>query len=126
MSGTVAPQETAPPPLPSDRLVTPQTVIAFLGMLMAFSIVWKILYNGSETLQSQVLMLAQNLVVAIIAFYFGSSKGSADKDAKPTPPPLAPIVMAAPAPAPAPAAPAVTIGTVNNEAAPPPNQGTNP
>lgn len=97
MSGTttdpVLPTAAAPAPpspLPSDRLVTPQTVIAFLGMLMAFSIVWKILYNGSETLQSQVLMLAQNLVVAIVAFYFGSSKGSADKDAKPP----APVVVA--------------------------------
>jgi len=107
--------QTTPQPLPSDKLITPQTMIAFLGMLMAFSIVWKILYNGSETLQSQVLMLAQNLVVAIVAFYFGSSKGSADKDAKT---PAAPVVVAAPI-VPAVVAPpppqVVNVGPVTNE-----------
>lgn len=77
--------------LPSDRIVTPQTMIALLAMVMAYTIVAKILWNGSETLQSQVLMLAQNLVVAIVAYYFGSSKGSSDKDAKP---PAVPVVVA--------------------------------
>lgn len=117
MSGTAStpPAETPATELPSDKLLTPQTVIAFMGMIMAYSIVWKILYNGTETLQSQVLMLAQNLVVAIVAFYFGSSKGSADKDAK------APVVRMAPvvpgAVSPTIVSPAVVAATVADTAA---------
>jgi hypothetical protein len=88
-----------PPALPSDRLITPQTIIALVAMAIVAVIVAKVLWNGNEQLQGQVLVIASGSMGTLLAFYFGSSKGSADKDAKPVPPPVvvAPVATMLPA-----------------------------
>ena len=89
------PPTTAPVPLPSDRMLTPQTIIAFMCMLIGGGTLGAILWQGDPQLRSQALVAAVGLMSIAANYYFQSSKGSADKDAR------SPVLVSPNAPLPA-------------------------
>jgi glucose uptake protein GlcU len=70
------------PVAPHPSLLTAQFAIALIGMaIVAFTVVAVLLYGDPQT-KSQTIGAVMALGSAIAGFYFGSSKGSQDKDAR--------------------------------------------
>ena len=75
----------APPPRPArrdyDLLWTPQTIIALAGILIVAGTIIGVFWKGdAPTLQLVVGLVIGTFGSSIFQFYFGSSKGSQDKD----------------------------------------------
>lgn len=126
MSATVPP---TPPAAPTPEPIwTAQTILAVYGMTIAGMILGAILYKSDPQMNSQALVGAFGIISVITGFFFGSSKGSQDKDkakaeqeAAPGTKtvsviPAAPVVLA-PIVAPAAAAAANTDALAQNTAA---------
>lgn len=69
-------------PLPTDKLLTQQSVIAYIVLTIVAATVGHTLYTGDVQLRSQVLGAVLGIGGAVVGYYFGSSKGSQDKDAR--------------------------------------------
>ncbi len=93
----------APPPTPTtvagDVLLSPQTIIALIGMLIVAGTVIGVFLKGDPpTLQLVVGLVIGTYGGSVFSFYFGSSKGSQQKDATiaaqagAPPPSAAPVV----------------------------------
>jgi hypothetical protein len=83
--------------MPVEPLITPQSIIGIIGMLILAGTVAAVFYVGDPETRSQTIGGVLAIGGTIVGFYFGSSKGSASKDA---------ALIAAAVP-PAPPAPAV-------------------
>ena len=65
----------------ADPLLTTQSVVAYATLLIVAGTVGHTLYTGDVQLRSQVLGGVLGIGGMVIGYYFGSSKGSADKNA---------------------------------------------
>lgn len=77
-------------PLPTDKLLTQQSVIAYVVLAIVAATVGHTLYTGDVQLRSQVLGAVLGVGGMVVGYYFGSSKGSQDKDARGPQPPANP------------------------------------
>lgn len=104
MSGTQPdpPQDpvvaVAPAPLPSDALITPQALVTYACLLIGAGSIAAAFIWGDASLRGQAFVAGTLALGAAYNFFLGSSKGSADKDAKT---PAAPVVPVPPGVAPA-------------------------
>lgn len=71
---------TQPPVSEMEPMWSPQSVIAFLMMLIVAGTIGAIIYSGDAQLRSQVLGGVMGLASAVAGFYFGASSGSRGKD----------------------------------------------
>lgn len=83
MSGT-----TLPTPLPTDKLLTPQSIIGYSCVAVGASAIAAAFVVGDAAMRGQALIAAVGAMAAAYGFYLGSSKGSADKTT------IAPVVPA--------------------------------
>lgn len=81
MSGT-----TTPATLPSDRLITPQSIIAFGCVLIGAASIAAAFVLGDAAMRGQALIAGVAALAATYGYYLGSSKGSADQHARSAPP----------------------------------------
>lgn len=65
----------------TESLWTPQTVIGLIGMAIVAGTVAAVLAFGDPQTKAQTVGGVLTMGGAIVAFYFGSSKGSQQKDA---------------------------------------------
>jgi len=68
----------APPP---DPLISPQTIVAVIGMLIVAGTVAAVFVIGTPETKSQTVGGVIAIGGTIIGYYFGSSRGSQAKDA---------------------------------------------
>ncbi len=73
--------------LPTNQLWTAQTIVGLFGMTIVAGTVAAIFAFGDKPTIAQTVGGVMTLGGTIIGFYFGSSKGSQDKDATGTPTP---------------------------------------
>ena len=66
---------------PADPLLTPQTVIALFGMTIVAGTVVAVFALGTAEVRSQTVGGVLAMGGMIVSFFFGSSKGSQQKDA---------------------------------------------
>ena len=76
-----------PKPLATNSLWTAQTIMGLFGMTIVAGTVAAIFLVGDKPTIAQTVGGVMTLGGSIIGFYFGSSKGSQDKDATAAPPP---------------------------------------
>lgn len=69
-------------PLPSDQLVTPQSIVAYSCVLIGAGSIAGAFIVGDASLRGQAFVAGVAALAAVYGYYTGSSKGSADKDAK--------------------------------------------
>lgn len=103
--------------LPSDRLLTPQSVIAFTCVAIGGGSIAAGFMFGDPQMRGMALAGGIAAMVAVYNYYMGSSKSSGDKDARASPTPAAPAPVVAANTA---AIAANTAATVADTAAVPP------
>ena len=110
MSATTITPPTVPPP---EQLLTPQTIIALIGLAIVAGTVSATFWKGDPATQQLVTgVVLGTFGAAIFNFYFGSSKGSQAKDAQATAKDAAIAALVGVQPAPAPLPPGATTTTV--------------
>lgn len=100
MSGTQTPTPAVDPmPLPSDNMLTPQSIVAFACVAIGAASIAAAFVLGDAQMRGQALIAGVAALAATYGFYLGSSKGSADQHARapvvaPQPASVAPVVGA--------------------------------
>lgn len=67
--------------VPAEPLITPQSIIAIMAMLIVAGTVAAALMLGDASMRSQTVGGVMAIGSAVTGFYFGSSSGSQKKDA---------------------------------------------
>jgi hypothetical protein len=84
-----------------NLLLTPQTVIGYIGMAIGGGVVAAVMMWGDPQTKSQTIGQVLTIMAMIVGFYFGSSSGSQAKDEtiarRDQPPPTTTTVSAPPA-----------------------------
>lgn len=74
-------ETTADTTATADPLITPQSIIAVMAMLIVAGTVAAALMLGDASMRSQTVGGVMAIGSAVTGFYFGSSSGSQRKDA---------------------------------------------